>query len=113
MKKLILLSAVVCLTVVLSGCGNSSYFAARRNLENSAKLRTGMTKMEVIEVMGEPVSDEAYCRPDLWFYYIDPQWYDGLITMDECMPLVFKDGKLLGWGNEYYNQYYYASPNNR
>lgn len=111
MKNVLLLFVTACLTVVLqSGC---SYFTARTNLENSAKLRVGMTKAQVREVMGDPVSDEEYCRPDLWFYFISPQWYDGLTTQDECMPLVFKDGKLLGWGNEYYNKYYYTSPENR
>ena len=25
-------------------------------------------------------------------------------TIDECMPVVFKNGKLAGWGNEYYNR---------
>ncbi len=113
MKNLVMLFTVVCLGVSLCGCGNTSYFAARRNMKNSANLRVGMNKAQVIEVMGEPVKDEEYCRPDVWFYYIDPQWYDGLTTQDECMPLVFKDDKLLGWGNEYYNKYYYGTPDDR
>lgn len=113
MKNLVLFLTVFSLGLALSGCSNTGYFAARRNLQNSAGLRVGMTKAQVIEVMGEPVTGEDYCRPDVWFYYIDPQWYDGLTTQDECMPLVFKDGKLLGWGNEYYNRYYYGTPENR
>ena len=61
-------------------------------------------KAEVLEVMGEPLSDESFCRPDLWFYYHKTVWADGLVTEDECMPLVFQDGKLIGWGNEYYTR---------
>ena len=91
---------------LLSGCG---YFAQFENFENSTKLRVGMTKEQVRQIMGEPVN-EVYCKPDLWFYYINTQWHDGLITRDECMPLVFRDGKLAGWGNEYYNRVVLAEP---
>ena len=91
---------------LLSGCG---YFTQFENFENSTRLRVGMTKEQVRQIMGEPVN-EAYSRPDLWFYYINTQWHDGLITRDECMPLVFRDGKLAGWGNEYYNRIVLAEP---
>ena len=91
---------------MLSGCG---YFAQFDNFENSTKLRVGMSKEQVRQIMGEPVN-EVYCKPDLWFYYINTQWHDGLITRDECMPLVFREGKLAGWGNEYYNRTVLAEP---
>ena len=91
---------------LLSGCG---YFAQFENFENSTRLRVGMTKEQVRQIMGEPVN-EVYCKPDLWFYYINTQWHDGLITRDECMPLVFRDGKLAGWGNEYYNRVVLTEP---
>lgn len=101
MKKSIfcLLAAAGC-GLLLSGCG---YFSKFDNFENSAKLRVGMTKDEVRNIMGEP-EDEVYSKPDVWFYYIETRWHDGLVTEDECMPVVFKDGKLIGWGKEYYNR---------
>ncbi len=74
-------------------------------VENSKKLRVGMTKEEVLAVMGEPLTEEAFCRPNIWFYYERTVWADGLTTEDECMPLVFIDGRLAGWGNAYYNDY--------
>ncbi len=98
MKLLTLLSAFV-LIVLLGGCG---WFEASRNIKHSRELRIGMTKQEVVAVMGEPVQNETYTKPDVWYYYTNPNWFDGLATEDECMPLVFKDGKLIGWGNEYY-----------
>ncbi len=88
-----------------TGCSLYDGFAwveADRNLENSRALRLGMTKDEVIAIMGMPQQDEVYTKPDVWFYYVKPVWVDGLVTEDECMPLVFQDGKLIGWGNEYY-----------
>ena len=99
LKKFSTLLAVAVCAVLLSGC---SWSEASRNLENARALRIGMTKEQVLAVMGEPVQDEIFTRPDVWFYFIEPVWMDGLTTEDECMPLVFKDGKLIGWGNEYY-----------
>lgn len=63
-----------------------------------------MTKQQVLEVMGEPLRDKKFSKPDVWFYYVDTVWHDFLVTEDECMPLVFEDGALVGWGNEFYNR---------
>lgn len=113
-KNLLLLLLVACgLALTLSACNSFGYYEARENLRKSAGLRIGMSKAQVLEVMGEPIRDEEYCRPDIWFYYINPLWYDGMPTIDECMPLVFKDDKLIGWGNDFYNQYYYATDQDR
>ena len=92
-------------TGMLAGCGGLPWQEISRNVENSKSLRVGMTKAEVLDVMGEPVSDETYCTPDVWFYYHKTVWADGLVTEDECMPLVFEDGKLAGWGNAFYAAY--------
>jgi len=98
------------LLLICAGCGArmwtwTPWGAVRYNVENSRKLRVGMTKGEVLEIMGEPIRDESFCKPDLWYYYIDMVWGDGLITEEECMPLVFEDGKLVGWGNDFYIDY--------
>ena len=98
MKKcLIVLSAAL---MLLTGCGINSQF---ENFENSAKLRVGMTKAQVREIMGEPL-DVNFAKPDIWYYYIQTRWNDGQTTIDECMPLMFKNDKLVGWGNEFYNK---------
>ncbi|MCK4982626.1 MAG: DUF3192 domain-containing protein, partial [Victivallaceae bacterium] len=31
-------------------------------------------------------------------------WHDGYTTEDECMPLIFKKGKLTGWGWDYFEK---------
>ena len=105
MKKTILLftvcAAALMLTAVSGGC-ETPWSMAQKNVANSRNLRVGMTKNEVLEIMGEPIRDEKFCEPDLWFYYIEMVWGDGLITPEECLPLVFEDGKLIGWGNDFY-----------
>ena len=99
-KKILVCAAVIALSAILNGCGISSQYT---NFENAAKLRVGMTKEQVLAVMGKPL-DAVFSKPDVWYYYIETRWHDGQETIDECMPLVFKKGKLAGWGNDYYKK---------
>ena len=86
-----------------TGCESiNPYKIAEKNINNAKQLRIGMTKDEVLTVMGEPLKDESFSKPDLWYYYYDCNWLDGFITVEECFPLVFKEGKLIGWGNRFY-----------
>ena len=97
MGKTALLSLVL---LALCGCVNTPADTAER----AKALRVGMTKSQVEEIMGKPVQ-ESFSTPDLWFYYVETVWLDGLITEDECMPLVFENGKLIGFGRKYYNEF--------
>ena len=97
-------AAALMLAACVGGC-ETPWSTARKNVENSRNLRVGMTKNEVLEVMGEPIRDEKFCDPDLWYYYIEMVWGDGLVTPEECLPLVFREGKLIGWGNDFYLDY--------
>ena len=99
----LLLAAAVLLAP--AGCALNPWYTASRNIDNSKRLRVGMTKSEVLDVMGEPLTDEIFCKPDCWYYYIEPVWVDGLTTEEECMPLVFEDGKLVGWGRGFFVRY--------
>jgi outer membrane protein assembly factor BamE (lipoprotein component of BamABCDE complex) len=100
-----LLLATAALLVGAAGCAYMPWNEAARSIANSKQLRVGMTKNEVLEVMGSPVSDETFSTPDVWYYFVQSVWMDGLTTEDECMPLVFEDGKLIGWGNPFYTHY--------
>jgi outer membrane protein assembly factor BamE (lipoprotein component of BamABCDE complex) len=102
MKKILLLCFIVSGILFLSsGC---AFFEQRTNMENSKKLRVNMTKAQVLETMGKPVQDEEYSGPDVWFYYVEMEWFDGRTTEDECLPLIFKNGKLAGWGWDYFEK---------
>lgn len=94
------------LLIVLAAAGCAvPWETASTNINNSKALRVGMTKDEVLAVMGKPVTGEVFCSPDRWYYYIEPVWVDGLTTEDECMPLVFEKGVLIGWGRNFYARY--------
>lgn len=100
MKKIAVIAMLAILTI-FCGC---QFNEINRNIENSKQLRVGMTKEQVLAVMGEPLTEEKFTTANLWFYYTSTKWHDGLVSEDECTPLVFQDGILTGWGNEYYNQ---------
>ena len=83
----------------------SASCAKYQNRDNAMQLRNGMTKEEVLKIMGEPIRGKPYCTPDIWFYYVETKWWwDFQSTRDECLPVVFKDGKIVGWGVEYYKR---------
>lgn len=111
MMRLAVICAVLCAGMFLSGCA-SPWKTAQANVENAKALRVGMTKSEVLKIMGEPLKDEVYCKPDIWYYYIDMVWGDGMISEDECLPLVFKDSKLVGWGKVFLAKYRLHSKDN-
>ncbi len=86
---------------------------AEQNRTNLAKLKPGMTQTEVKAVMGEPLN-EVYATPDIWYYYTQYKWMDGMNTRDECTPLLFsKDGILLGIGYEFMKDELDKSPEGR
>ena len=70
---------------------------------NKSKLKLGMSKEEAIAALEEtPVEGEVYCSENILFFYESRIWFDGSITSDECLPLVFENGKLIGWDKEFY-----------
>lgn len=100
--KFSIFAALLAIAFFAVGCESiNPYKIAEKNVNNAKQLRIGMTKAEVLSIMGEPVKDEAFNRPDIWYYYYDCNWLDGFITEEECFPLVFNDGKLVGWGNRF------------
>ncbi len=111
MKKIFfVLSAAVCMICLLSAC---SIQEMRNNRENLQKLQIGMTQDQVREIMGEPL-DEVFSSGDIWFYYTEYKWMDGMNTRDECTPVMFdEDGKLIGTGYEFYKNELDKNPMNR
>lgn len=99
-RHLILAATCAVLAMLTASCG---YFQAMQQRSKLEDVRVGMTREEVENVAGKPVSGELYSTDNIWFYYTSPKWYDGLVTQDECTPFLFDDdGVLLGWGNKYF-----------
>ena len=97
---------VLACAALASMCASCGYFQAMGQRSKLADIRVGMTREQVVEIAGEPLSRELYCTDNLWFYYTSPKWYDGLVTQDECTPLLFdEDGVLQGWGHQYFHDH--------
>ena len=102
-RHMILTIACTALAALCASCG---YFQAKEQRAKLADIRVGMTRDQVAEIAGEPLSKELYSTDNLWFYYTSPKWYDGLVTQDECTPFLFdEDGVLQGWGHDYFHEH--------
>ena len=100
-KNLVLFLTAGVLAAALTSC---FYAEIERNQKNLAKIRKGMTRKQVLEIMGEPVKGEAYCNDRELFYYTRQSWMDGMIMRDECTPIVFDEfDRVIGWGYDYHS----------
>jgi Protein of unknown function (DUF3192) len=95
MKKLLV--PLIFLVALLTGCGG----IAARNSAALNKLNLGDSKATVIALMGEPKLKEAYGKKEYWLYVTT-----GFASEDEdrFTPVVFTDGKVIGWGKKYFSE---------
>lgn len=108
MKKLLLISIIF-----IAGCPGSpiqTESEANKNRKAMIGLIPGVTKNDVLEIMGEPRKTEFYISKgvnlEFWFYLTE-----GTTSRDRRMietnftPLVFENGKLIGWGNRHLDEH--------
>ena len=132
MKKTIVL-ILCCISILFfNGCGHGERRDVKQavdirmeNSQNMSKINVGMTKDEVIQIMGNKtarVYDVAVTNPyktelrqsnegtyEILYYYTH---YDKrgrrtrrfTISENELTPIIFKDGKVIGWGKESLSQ---------
>ena len=103
-NKFILISIICFFGFLITGCGG---WNVRRNIKHLDALKLGMTKVEVLDLMGAPSKSVSFegsegKAVEILFYPIS--------TNRDYVPLVLKDGVLNGWGEDYY---YERSPSPR
>jgi len=83
--------------------------AFNKRFINELSIDGQIQKSYIIESLGSPDITEAKQLEDaafqVMFYRTQHQQSDGITTKDECTPLLFKDGRLIAWGNGAYEQY--------
>lgn len=118
-------AAVVCVVFVLiAGCTSSLDRVRAANRRNLMKLSVGMTKERALATMGhrsgggwfgEPKVNSPYKSEilpsgdktfEVLYYYTDAKSAiyianPATVTDDELTPLVFDNGKLIGWGADF------------
>jgi len=116
---------IISLVLLLSGCSNfyldTSDLLRTQNTENLKKLTVGLRLEVAKELMGTEPSKSLFKWIDnpyrietlkgkdgknyeVLYYYTELKQRDDKITDDELTPLVFQDGKLIGWGYAYLDQ---------
>jgi len=104
---------VLLLCLGLCGCYTLANFRTD-NRRNLLKLSIGMTKQEVLSIMGDKYAEDGIITAnnpyrsetlqgkdktfEVLYYYTDIKKADSAITDDELTPLVFEESKLVGWG---------------
>ena len=125
MKKIILISLLaITITITLTGCVSSLEKTRTQNRQNILKLSVGMTKPQVIEIMGTKTAGGKFGETrvnnpykseiiqgklklyGILYYYtdLDSAIYTAnpsFITDKDLTPLVFQDGRLIGWGKDF------------
>ena len=119
-RKLMLIFAFTS-PMFLSGCvvsvgGDSDgYYAQdwekreKNNRRHISKLETDMSLESISNRMGLADFDESYQRGNndyrVLYYRTQRLSDDGVTTKDECTPLVFENGRLIGWGDSALREY--------
>ena len=72
------------------------------NRDNLNKLEVGMTKGQVLEIMGKPYRREAEGSREWLLYETKAQRGYLWTESDYLTPLLIEDGKLVGWGKNFW-----------
>ncbi|ABW67857.1 DUF3192 domain-containing protein [Desulfosudis oleivorans] len=97
MKKILILIAIA---ILLCSCTP----ALVKTNSNLITLKPGMAQDDVTAVMGVPVLSELYEAADgkmvsILYYRTEEKKTTVLSAKEECTPVVFINGKLVGWGD--------------
>ncbi|PIW59054.1 MAG: hypothetical protein COW15_18935 [Shewanella sp. CG12_big_fil_rev_8_21_14_0_65_47_15] len=127
-RKLIAVTFLGLASLGLSGCvvnvgdGESGWDSSEswekvqeKNRNNLIKLSLGMSKDQVMTLMGTADLSEAYIQQSaqqgeankevlVLFYRTQHTHSDGKTTKDECTPIVLSNNALVGWGDTAYSK---------
>lgn len=115
------LAWTLAISLTLAGCSNfyldTADILRDSNKQNLKKLSVGMEKQTAVATMGtepsrgifmwidnphraEQITAKDGQRYEVLYYYTELKQRDDKITDDELTPLLFKDGKLIAWGDD-------------
>jgi len=102
MKAILIFSI---LGLFLCGCSADDwaddwYGYGYTNRKNLNKIEIGITKAEILEIMGRPHIREASNQQEWWLYEIARSIY--ITDYERYTPIVFENGKVIGWGRNFY-----------
>jgi outer membrane protein assembly factor BamE (lipoprotein component of BamABCDE complex) len=101
------IALILTCVIMISGCGVSRGITATSSRNKLNQIEIGMSKDQVSKIMGAPYKREAYSGVEYWLYITE---WDGTGILapasspvdSELTPIAFVDGKVDGWGRNYY-----------
>jgi hypothetical protein len=92
----------------LSSCASYGPFQVNANRRNLDHLRVGMSKSEVLSVMGAPYQREVFPGQDnipVEVLLYQTKFVGMAIppSDEELTPIVFRNNQLIGWGRNFYD----------
>lgn len=119
MNKLVKIGLVGALVMGLSACvvnvGDDHKYdgeqakvrqAEKFNQSVISQLQLGTEQSVLRNQLGVPDFSESFSKQgvayDILYYRTHRTHGDGMTTKDECTPLIFRQGKLAGWGDKAY-----------
>jgi len=83
------------LSVIQGGCANT----ANMQVARLDSMRPGMTREEVLEILGLPQRQETYGSTEFWIYSSDGTSTTALL---DFTPIAIVDGRVTGTGRKLY-----------
>lgn len=105
------LASSMIVLIFLIGCAGSPVrtgWEAEKNRKSMFHLQVGMSKNDVLNLLGEPRKTEAYSIADknieFWLYMTEGKGSDRKLNDSNFTPLAFENERLIGWGRNFYDQ---------
>ena len=121
MKNSIFFMFSLFLSLISYGCDNAAEMRLQ-NSQNITKINVGMTKAEVLQIMGNKTAHKdsiTITNPfktalrqsdgntyEILYYYThylqhDYPFKSFIVRESELTPIIFQDGKVIGWGSDF------------
>jgi hypothetical protein len=107
MSRYLVIGSIIVTVPALAGCGVIGFvndfqvgWDSAKNTRNILKLQVGMSRDEVMAIMGRPDKREAYGKTEFLIYRTDFQYG---AEKGDFTPIAFVDGRVTGWGRNYYD----------
>ena len=110
-RNILIYFAISIFIIAMLGCAGSPIrtgWEAEKNRSNMLKLKIGMSREQVLTLMGDPYKTESYHVEgkslEFWLYLTEGKnIYDRTLRDSNFTPLAFEDNTLTGWGRNYYD----------
>ena len=92
--------AAFLIAVAVSSCGVARQSQSRDVNAQLMNISVGMDRAEVLKLLGPPFSREAYGNEEYLIYETN---YFGQSEQERNTPILLRDGRVVGWGRNYYD----------